>query len=247
MAWSPAPHRLRLPEGLEPETGQRIALEAEESHHLLRVRRARQGSRVDLLDGAGRVYSGDVEADGLIATVTVDVIHEIPRPQPRITVALALLKGGNFEDALQRTTELGVHRLIPLICTRCEAKLDPDKVQSRLDRWRAIAWESCKQSANPWLPVIDEPVPLLKFAANPCPGRRFVGALTPETALLSTVLAETPERVTIAIGPEGDWTDEELNDLRQKDFEPVSFGPTILRAETAAMAGVSSVRALATK
>lgn len=159
---------------------------------------------------------------------------------PPITVGAALIKEHRWEWLLQKATELGAHTLAPLVTARTVIKVhDPAKKQAR---WQAIVQAAAEQSEGWYLPTVTEPVPLAPWliAQQETPGLKFLllerGADRPS---LITAVSEQSEAarqgVTLAIGPEGGWTAEEVAQLTAGGFQPVSLGARILRSETAAL------------
>ena len=214
----------------EPIAGDRIALEGPEAHHLTRVRRAGIGAEVEVFDGLGGLASGRiVEVGRDRVAIAVEVRGAAPGPPlPEVTLASAFPKGDRVEWLVEKATELGVARLVPLRTAR--SVVDPRS--AKLDRLRRRVIEACKQSGRNHLMAIEEPIgwdELIRSADDPA---RLVadpdgGGFEP---------ADRAGRATIAVGPEGGLTDEELGGAADRGWRSVGLGPHVLRIETAAVA-----------
>jgi 16S rRNA (uracil1498-N3)-methyltransferase len=191
-------------------------LDDHDRHHLERVLRLRPGDQLTVADGAGRWrlarFGAAVEAAGPVETDD--------RPEPEITIAFALVKGGRPELVVQKLTEIGVDRIVPFVAERSVVHWDDDKAARNHARLSTVAREAGMQSRRSWLPEV-EPVALFaEVAARP-------GAALTDRAGARPGL----DRRCLLVGPEGGWTDSE----RAADLPVVGLGPTVLRAETAAI------------
>ncbi len=237
--------------GAFPELGAEVTLDPAESRHLIRVRRARPGDRVQLLDGLGGVVSGALVGDAAgLARVRCETLARHPHPVPRI-LAVGLPKGGLLEDIIRQATELGATAIQPLLTARTEARFDdPGRLAHKLDRWRAAALEACKQSGNPWLPEVTAPQTLAVWLTVTCrPGmnwQKFVAALTPSALSVPDLLARGALGPTagatgllLTVGPEGDFTPEEYGRFAGAGFAAVRLPGHILRVDTACAAALA--------
>lgn len=232
--------------------GQTVFLNEAESRHLVKSLRARPGEAVEILNGRGAVFCGTLETtDARAAGVRITAVRRAVAPATRLIWAPALLKGKAVEDMLRDVITLGLSRLIPLKTARCEVHLDEERAHTRRERWTTAAIEACKQSGNPWLPVIDEPqrfaamCALLEAETHKGPVWKFIGSLEDDARPLGVViraLRETsgkPAAMALAVGPEGDFTPEEYAQARAAGFLPVRLPGYIFRAGPAAMVGLS--------
>jgi 16S rRNA (uracil1498-N3)-methyltransferase len=219
-------------------SGDRAALIGEHADHLVRVLRARVGEDFDIATGQsvrrGRITSLKAER------VEFELGEVISTPSlAEITLVLAIYKFDRMEWAIEKCTELGVSRIIPLISRRTDSHLATASVK-RVDRWQRIARQAAEQSRRAAPPLIAAPMKLSEALNLPQP-LRIVLAESEEQALLRDVL--NPEaagnEITLAIGPEGGWTEDELQSFQQAGWISASLGNTILRAETAAIAAVA--------
>jgi 16S rRNA (uracil1498-N3)-methyltransferase len=221
----------------------RAALTGEHADHLVRVLRARVGEDFDIATGQsvrrGRITSlTDNRVD-------FDLGEVISTPSlVEITLVLAVYKFDRMEWAIEKCTELGVSRILPLISRRTDSHLATASVK-RVDRWQRIARQAAEQSRRAAPPQITAPMKLSEALNLPQP-LRIVLAESEEQTLLRDVL--NPEaagnEVALAIGPEGGWTEDELQSFRQAGWISASLGNTILRAETAAIAAVAVAASL---
>jgi 16S rRNA (uracil1498-N3)-methyltransferase len=220
---------------------QQPTLSAEEAHHALTVLRLKVGDTLNVFDGRGH------EAQCAIAEIARDTVRlkvltqtTTPALPFHITLAQAIPKK-SMDLIVQKATELGVAVIVPLASERTLVKLDDDS--KKMDRWREIALESCKQCGNNWLPEIQPPRTARDFlGALPKFDLKLIGSLQPDAKPLKTILSGTStlghsgtSSILILIGPEGDFTPAELNLAKSAGCLPLSLGPLVLRAETAAI------------
>ena len=194
-------------------------LAADDAHHLGRVLRLRDGEAITVGDGAGRWRRGVFHEGALRVT---DGIVAVNAPSPVITIAFALTKGDKPELTVQKLTELGVDRIVPFQADHTVVRWDAAKASRNADRLRAVARGAAMQSRRVWLPVVEDITTLGELART----TRDVALAHPGGDAPS--LAAT----SVAVGPEGGWSDEELALVDQR----IDLGATTLRAETAAFA-----------
>jgi len=209
--------------------------------HLVRVLRVKPGQEFEVSAGGvlrlGRVVSASA------GQVEFELGEEIQNAAlPNVTVYLSIFKFDRLEWALEKLTELGVAKIVPVIARRTEPHL-AKAAEKRVERWRKIAREAAQQSRRIVPPEIAEPV-ALKKAAVEAKGERIVLSEMEETVSLRAALAESTPPLSLAVGPEGGWTGDELAMLTDAGWKPVSLGETILRAETAAIAAVAVAMAV---
>lgn len=222
----------------------KVVLSGEEAHHLARVLRVRPGEAVTLFDGQGR------EANAKVARVEAgEVLLEVgaPRvvPPPERAVALGIALPGNvkIDEIIDQATQMGVSRVIPLVTGRTVVKLSPERWKAKQGRLRRIALEAAKQCGIGRVPVIDPLTPWKDLLPS---FRRFDPVLIaavegPHEPLPALLSASKGGEVLVLVGPEGDFTPEELQEARRAGAKPFSLGPTVLRCETAVVAALSLV------
>ncbi|MCC5841106.1 MAG: 16S rRNA (uracil(1498)-N(3))-methyltransferase [Opitutales bacterium] len=227
-----------------------VVLDAAESHHLLRVRRARTGDAVDVFDGQGNIARGSLgNATGNRAQIEIDEIGRATAPFPAIHLLLPLAKAKAFENVVQKATELGVSEIHPVHTRHCEVDISADRAANKLEKWEAIALESLKQCGNPFLPRIHAPRPLPEVirkttaAETEAPPLRLVAALHPDARPIKRCLGDIPpvSSVHLLLGPEGDLSPEEYAGAFAAGFLPFTLGPQVLRVDTAAIAAIALI------
>lgn len=215
-------------------SGKTAALVGEHADHLARVLRARSGQEFDVIaDGvAHRARISHVSTD----RVEFALEEELPAaPAANLTLLLSIFKFDRMEWAIEKCTELGVTKIIPLIARRTDAHLASASVK-RVERWRRIALQASEQSRRTTPPEISDPMKLRDAAANAAGTKIVLSESEDQTSLREILDAREAEgSVALAIGPEGGWTEDELQSLNKEGWLSASLGPTILRAETAAI------------
>lgn len=216
-------------------------INADEAHHLVRVRRCYTGSLVEgLLDGQKIELKLECSGEELYA-------REISRSReeavlPRTELLLALLKNDQLDDALRFSAETGVYAVRLLLCERSVPHVEASRLAEKMKRWRRVLDEATKQASACTPPLLFEPVPFERFDFSALPEQRLAALLAPDTKPLRSVRIE--ESLAVAIGPEGDWAPHESRRLLEEGFTPVSLGSRIMRASTAAAAACSGVQML---
>lgn len=213
-------------------------LDPEEIHHLVRVRRVRPGEPVELLNGRGKVgHAKVVRAGGRSLEMALERVSSIEQPALRLRLLVALPKGKTFPTLLHKAVELGVSRITPLVTEHVEAL--PERAGKKQERWESVLIEAVKQSGNPWMPLLDPPtgLPAVLPVADSGHVQRVCAALQPDTRPLWQLLGDPlqPRGVLeVFVGPEGDFSGAEYDQLRQVGCHFVSLGPLVLKVETAA-------------
>jgi 16S rRNA (uracil1498-N3)-methyltransferase len=217
-----------------------IVLSPEESHHLARVLRVEAGQELTLFDGQGTRAEGIVDAvSKKEVTVRIATREMIPPPAVEITLIQAVCKPDRFELILQKATELGIRRIQPVISTHTvNRSKEPEK---QLERWQTIVRNAAQQCGTAWMPEL---LPLQKFSSmTPDADVIFIGSLHPNAKPFREVFQSLDKSkiktAALLIGPEGDFTAEEVNAAVAAGAIPVTFGKQILRTETAAIFGLS--------
>ena len=226
---------------IEQFSGQRAVMEGEAAHHLGRVLRAQAGQLYELSDGA-KVWLGRIENVSR-DSVEFSLVEEIPAHHPplRTTLLLSVVKFDSFEWALEKATELGVSRIVPLAAARSEKALLAAAAK-RAERWRKLLLEASQQSRRVQLPILDSPArPETAFAAHKEGLRVFLSEAPDAKSLREVLRNQQAKAAVLAIGPEGGWTDAELASARAALFEDASLGKLILRTETAVVASLAAL------
>jgi 16S rRNA (uracil1498-N3)-methyltransferase len=228
-----------------------VELPRETASHLAKVLRARSGDSLILFGGDGCEYAGAVESvRGSRVTASVGDGAEVDRESPlAITLVQCVPRGDRMDFIVQKATELGVTRIVPVLSQRSVVRLDAAQAESKAAHWRAVVVNACEQCGRNRLPAIAAPVPLIEYlgssaaagAGTPAagaPAARFVLEPDLEAAAAPAAL-ETAAHIAVAVGPEGGFGDEELEAFRIAGFRKLWLGPRILRTETAAIAALT--------
>jgi 16S rRNA (uracil1498-N3)-methyltransferase len=231
-----------------------ITLSPEESHHLSRVLRLRPGDFVSAFDGLGSEYLCSVAASGNQATL--EIIEPLTDPvesQLPLTLAQALAKGEKFDFIVQKATELGVRRIVPIVTEHSDVRIADEKADRRLLRWQRIALEAVKQCGRRVLLQIEPPLAFTEFLN--CENPRSDAAPIVELPLMlaftekggepidKVISAYRPGSPVVAVvGPEGGWSDSETRAMLEFGCQCVTLGRRTLRTETAAIAAVTLIQ-----
>lgn len=216
------------------------------------VLRLRPGDEVFVFDGEGQEYLCRIESlkrDAAELSILKTVEAASPESPLDLTLALALLKGEKFDLVVQKATELGATRIIPVTTKLSDIRLrDERDSEKRAARWRRIALEAAKQSGRARLPQIEEPLAFDSLLESETPSSDVLCLMFSERAgrSLAQSLDEsrTPRSITALVGSEGGWTDEEIQEARAHDWRIITLAGRILRAETAAIAVTSLLQNL---
>jgi 16S rRNA (uracil1498-N3)-methyltransferase len=221
-----------------------VRLAEEEARHLRDVLRLKQGDEVFVFDGEGSEFKCLVTESGR-DSARLEIVAAVSAASPesplRLTLALALLKGEKFDLAVQKATELGAARIVPVMTKLADVRPKDERDSlKRVSRWQRISLEAAKQSGRARVPEICAPVSFAELVQSG-QGEAEVRLLFSErggASLLETIAgwSNNPQAVTVLVGAEGGWTDEELALARSAAWSIITLGGRILRAETAAIA-----------
>ncbi|NLG35040.1 MAG: 16S rRNA (uracil(1498)-N(3))-methyltransferase [Lentisphaerae bacterium] len=222
-------------------------LDEDESKHLVAVMRAKAGDRIGLIDGEGGAGEAELVVPNKRHAVIRLLSTERVEPfRPRRILAQALVREQKMDSLIQKAVELGVHEIWPLQTDHAVAKIRPGEAARKAARWEAIALAACKQSGNPWKPVMAPVRRLEEALAVLPPGGACFGALqegaVPLPEYFGRLREERCEQVTMFIGPEGDFSPAEVAALTAAGVQAVTFGPRVFRVETAAVFVLSSLQ-----
>jgi 16S rRNA (uracil1498-N3)-methyltransferase len=237
--------------------GRVVELERDTASHLAKVLRARSGDEIVLFNGDGCEFAGAIESvRGSRISAAIGAARSVDRDSPfPITLVQCVPRGDRMDFIVQKATELGVARIVPVLSQRSVVRLDEGQALAKQTHWHAVAVSACEQCGRNRLPIIDAPRPLLNYlgdlsaAASPPGVLRLI--LEPDRSQQSpsaerALHSDTPTRPSgakIAIGPEGGFAPEELEAFELSSFVRVGLGPRVLRTETAAIAAVVVLQA----
>ena len=235
-------HRVYTKQELQP--GQEVSIRDRSAHYLTRVLRISAGQPICLFNGDGHDYAAEIVRPGK-TQVIIHVKARLPAVREsklRITVVQAISRGERMDQTLQKCTELGAQEFQPMFSERVEVKLRPEKLEQRMKHWQGVVASACEQSGRAIVPQVLKPLDFGEWLYQSGPGFRLVLAPDAERSLVSMDL---PGRLELAVGPEGGFSDVELDLMAGRSVQPVSLGPRVLRTETAAPAAVAVLQALA--
>jgi 16S rRNA (uracil1498-N3)-methyltransferase len=235
-------HRFYLPPA--STRGDSLRLDGREAHHALHVLRLKRGELVTVLDGVGNEFLCAVETSSRHAvTLSVSLKNFTPPLPCSITLLQAVPRGKIIESIIQKAVELGARRIVPLLTERVVTQLDEEDAAVKREKWQQVAIEAIKQCGAAWLPQIEAPMTTERYLARK---EKFdlslVGSLQKERRHPRECLqafqakhGRLPQSIGVWIGPEGDFTPEELDAIQATGALPVSLGRLVLRVETAAI------------
>ena len=225
-------HTFRYDDLAQTAPGEAVRLDKEESSHLFRTLRAEPGEQCRLMDGAGRFALAEVLPGRQLKVLHIETV---PEPDAvRLHLYIAAPRRQKMDQILRQSAELGVRRIVPMICERSVALPDSDSVSGR---WKEVLFEACKQSGDPFLPEIASP---LKFSealsdSAACCDVRFFGSVAQKE---SAPPQGSVRSAAWFVGPEGGFTEAEEQVMLDSGVQPLHFGNWVLRVETAAVCGL---------
>ena len=239
-----------------PWLGEELPVDSATRHRLRKVLRLRAGAKLTIADGAGTRQQCEWTGQQLRC---LSVPETTAAPRAPITVALGILKGPRWQIALEKLTELGVDRIVPLELSHCVASIAAKQREAKTDKWRAVTCEAFEQCGRAYLPAIAAPVTLSQLLTG---SQAEIGGAPANAGRAVTLLFGDSDRrqgagrlpslaplrgpVTIVIGPEGGLAKSEVEQLRAAGAIGMSLGPHVLRAETAAIAAMAVLATLRT-
>jgi 16S rRNA (uracil1498-N3)-methyltransferase len=234
-------HRFYLP---SPDCrGDVLQLDGREAHHALRVLRLKPGDDALVLDGAGNEFVCLVETAGKDRlSLRVKLRNFVPPPACAITLFVGIPKGKIIESIIQKSVELGARTIAPLLTERVVTRLDEKGAAEKREQWQQVAIEAMKQCGAPRLPEIKTPATIKHFLREERAELQLAGSLQKERRHPRDVFREfqqtharLPQSAAVWIGPEGDFTPDELHAIQNAGAHPISLGRLVLRVETAAI------------
>ena len=221
-----------------------------EAHHALHVLRVRKGEEVTVLDGAGQEFLCTVQATERAQVQLKMLERKVHRALPcQVTLVQALPKGRIIEAIIQKATELGTWRIVPLLSERVVSDLDEKAAHDKQAKWQTVAVEAIKQCGSPWLPRVCAPITPADFLARSDRAElALLASLQPGSRhareyfnAFAGKYQRAPKSIQIWIGPEGDFTGNEVENIEASGASPITLGPRVLRTETAAIYCLSIV------
>ena len=207
-----------------------VVLNEENSKHIIQVLRMQAGRQLNLTDGLGNIYIAEItEAHKKKCVVKITNSVKVPAPENKVCIAISPIKNNSrFEWFLEKATEIGVSEIIPLLCERTEKQF------LKFERLQGILISALLQSQQAWLPVLHQPTKFEKFVKENKSSNKLIAHCEDNHKLsLKEKVHVQLKNSSILIGPEGDFTKEEITLALDNNFTPVSLGDTRLRTETA--------------
>jgi len=218
--------------------------------HVARVLRLRPGARLVLFDGSGADFLAEISdvAGSRVRARIHERVEGLPESRLAVTLVQAVSRGERMDWTLQKATELGVRRIQPVFAARSVVRLDERQGERRLRHWQAVVTSACAQCGRSVLPVVEPPLELPRYLAGPHgQGLRLV--LSPDAAAsVAAIAGRLDDEITgveLLIGPEGGLEAAEVAAATRAGFEPAALGPRVLRTETAGIAALAVLQALA--
>ncbi|HEY4291542.1 16S rRNA (uracil(1498)-N(3))-methyltransferase [Luteibacter sp.] len=227
-------------------SGSDVVLPAQAGEHVARVLRLEAGAPVVLFSGQdGMEYEATLVGVGRREVVASVGAGRAPGNESPLALTLAqgVARGEKMDLIVQKATELGIARIVPILTERSEVKLDPARAEKRLTHWRAVAASACEQSGRARLPMIEPTVSLTAWLGSLGEGGPMRLALLPEGTKRPGELA-LADAAILAIGPEGGFGERDRAALASAGFTGLKLGPRILRTETAGLAAIAALQAL---
>jgi len=233
--------KIRLYQNTVFKVGDKVSLEKNNEHHLLKVLRFPVGKTITLFNGDGFDYQAIVISTK--KTYEVEVLLKQKNESESsldLTLAQGIAKGEKMDFLIQKAVELGVTRIIPIQTEHCVVRLKWDKVAKRIDHWQKIAYHACGQSVRSVIVNISLPQTLTELLNKP----NHNGFVLHHRATENLQTMEKPSKATILIGPEGGLSDAEIKQATNAGFQPLLLGKRILRTETASLVAIANMQLL---
>ena len=226
--------------------GRTVLLPEQAGEHIVRVLRLERGHPLILFNGDGS------ECDAALVSlarraVAAEIVatRAVERESPlALTLAQGIARGEKMDWILQKATELGVARIVPLVTERTEVRLDEDRVERRMGHWSSVIAGACEQSGRVRLPLLEPPQRVDRWLAGLAEDAGLRLALVPGGDTTLRALPALPHGAIVCVGPEGGFSDTDVAMLRHSAFLALALGPRILRTETAGIAALAALQAL---
>jgi len=235
----------RIYQNIDLHTGHTIELDKAAAHHLSRVLRIKHQQHVCLFNGDGFNYVAEIQIDK--KKVFADILNKENNQNIsniNITLLQGISKGERMDIAIQKAVELGVNKIIPIVCQHTVVNLKADRAEKKLRHWNGIVTHACEQSGRSTLPIIDS---IMSFteALNSLSKEDLNITLDPyATNVLASLQTTGSNGFNLLIGPEGGFSSDEVEESKRSGFYGIQLGSRILRTETAALAAITAIQTL---
>jgi 16S rRNA (uracil1498-N3)-methyltransferase len=229
------------------QAGHEVLLPEQAGEHVARVLRLERGHPLIVFNGDGREYDARlVSLAKRAVTAELTAVREVDREAPlKLTLAQGIARGEKMDWILQKATELGVARIVPLVTERTEVKLDEERAERRLAHWTQVIAGACEQSGRTRLPALEPPQRLDRWLGALGENAALRLALLPEGGTTLRQLPQMDNGAILAVGPEGGFSDHDVALLTLTGFHGLRLGPRILRTETAGLAALAALQTIA--
>ena len=237
--------RIYIDQDLRP--GREVRLPDQAGEHVARVLRLDRGAPLILFNGDGCEFDATLASLAKHAvTAQIQSVREVDRESPlKLTLAQGIARGEKMDWILQKATELGVARIVPIVTERTEVKLDEERTGRRMAHWTQVVAGACEQSGRTRLPALEAPQRMDRWLAALADTAALRLALLPEGDVTLRQFPQMENGAILAVGPEGGFSENDIALLKQVGFHGLRLGPRILRTETAGLAALAALQAMA--
>lgn len=236
----------RIYQSCKLSVGTTLTLTADAANHLIRVLRLNVDDELHVFNGEGGEFSATIISINK-QQVIIHVGHylNIDNESP-VTIHLgqAISRGEKMDFVIQKAVELGVAQITPIISERCGVKLSEERWHKRLQHWKAVAISACEQCGRNRLPIINEPKLLNDWTKELQGECKLILNPAGKQSIKNIFLKKASHTIILLIGPEGGFSEVEINLAKQNDFHEISLGPRVLRTETAGIAAIATIQSL---
>ena len=226
------------------QTGNTVSLEGERLNYVARVLRLKPGTRLTVFNGQGGEYSAQLESvTKRHASLQIGAFSERDCESPlALTLIQGISRGERMDYTIQKATELGISRIVPVFSQRSMVALEGDRLEKRQQHWLGVVHSACEQCGSNRPPVIDTACSLAEYLENDISGTKLMLDPLADASLHDVAAADNNRH--LLIGPEGGLDDEERASARSRGFTGIRLGPRVLRTETAAVACIAAMQSL---
>lgn len=224
------------------QIGDELELSTTNHRHAIQVLRLKSGDKLTLFNGKGGEYSAKIViADKRKSTVYIESFNEVSRESNlKITLAIANIKTDKMDFAIQKSVELGVNTIQPLYTKRSVIKIKANRLEKKMNHWQGIIIAACEQSGRTEIPLLNHPVNLDEFISENSNENCLAMLPTSSEAIYDLKIQSPVQAIALLIGPEGGFSTDEEDMMQANSVRGICFGKRILRAETAAIAGITA-------
>ena len=233
----------RIYQDISLATGDRVELDKTAAHHLTRVLRMQDEQKIILFNGGGGEYTATLTLQGKdVFAKIAQYVERSTESHLNITLLQGISKGERMDICIQKAVELGVSKIVPVICQRSVVNIKGERSDKKHQHWHGIIINACEQSGRTHIPQLSEAIKLKDIISKQINGLKLT--LSPDATTSLPDISATEKNITLLIGPEGGLEEDEIKLAQQHGFLAVRMGPRILRTETAAIAAIAALQVL---